>query len=111
MLNSASMRPRAFGVSHESVTSTTKSSSRPKSLHLSSPNVLDRDNVKEKEASDKDTSTVGIRHARSRRSVGIFEAAFGSTLGKSRKPPPSRFVVTIFCFFRASFFLLSALVN
>ena len=78
------------------------SSSRSKRSPLPFPIVLDKNNdsIKEIETSDnKDDPIIVIRHARSRRSVdtkladrlGIFGAAFGGTLGKSRKPP-SRFV-------------------
>ena len=82
------------------------SSSRSKSLLLSSPIVLDKDNdsVKEKETSDKDTPIIGIRHASRRRldakpadGLRIFGATFGGTLGKTRKPPPRFVCLTIFC--------------
>ena len=80
------------------------SSSRSKGSPLSSLIVLDKDNnsVIGKDTTDKDTPIIGIRRTlseRTRRSVdpkasdrlSIIETTFGSTLGKTRKPPP-RFV-------------------
>ena len=104
--NPTSIRRRIFGRSQESTLSTLNSPSRSKGSPLSSPTALDKDNDSVK--SDKDAS-VGIRQARSRKSVdakptdrlSIFGTTFVGTLGKSRKPPP-RFDLTIFLFF-ASF--------
>lgn len=102
MLNSTSMRSRAFSRSLKSAISIRTLSSRTKGLAPSPPIVTDKDNdnVKEKVTSDKATP---IRPARSKRGMDANPADRLSTIfgapfvGKSRKPPP-RFVRQSFVF-------------
>ncbi|KAF8958503.1 hypothetical protein BDZ97DRAFT_1923678 [Flammula alnicola] len=115
-----SVRRRLFGRSQDSslsVINSSRPSPIPSPTTRGTPDkeLKDKDSVKEslkgsakgsaKEGKDKekqkegrDSSTVGGRHARARKSVdggkhgdrlSIFGGTFAGTLGKSRKPPPS----------------------
>lgn len=97
------------------------SSSLSKGSPLASPTVpeeRDEDSLKDKESNnEKDTSTVGSRHVRSKKSVdaktsdrlSIFGTTFGGTLGRSRKPPPRLDCFTVILIILFSFLVLVVL--
>lgn len=107
-----SMRRRLFGRSHDSSTSS-KEKDKPDSANSEGkeggPSLSSNTSPTTKEipgkVKDKDTATVGSRHARAKKStdggkppdrLSIFGGTFSGTLGKSRKPAPRYSAYVVF---------------